>query len=116
MMKRTLDLTTVQAGTYDSIWNVYSSRIRTVDDQLKKNRQALSMVMSDNNLNTPLADSLIDEQTRLMSDMNHHVLNLNAAMREILTDKQREKYLLFLRGLGRRRGFIPNDSPPPPGF
>jgi len=101
-MSRGLDLSSTQQDKFDSIWNQYSVIRRDVEKEMENNRQKMSLLMSDIDIDTNEFNKLSANQGILMQELDHSMINMNMALRTTLTDEQLKAFLTKVETMSKR--------------
>lgn len=91
-MHRALDLEAQQAAEFDSLFFHFEKLRRTNRSDMGELRKILDKELAKEMLNQDTIDLLIKQQSELFTKGNTHIVDMNMALREILTIEQREKY------------------------
>ena len=101
-MSRGLDLSSTQQDKFDSIWNQYSVIRRDVEKEMENNRQKMSLLMSDIDIDTNEFNKLSANQGILMQELDHSMINMNMTLRTTLTDEQLKAFLTKVETMSKR--------------
>jgi Spy/CpxP family protein refolding chaperone len=101
-ISRGLDLSPSQQDKFDSIWNQYSAIRKDVEKEMENNRQKMSFLMSDIDIDTNKFNKLSVNQGILMQELDHSMISMNLALRTNLTDEQLKAFLTKVETMSKR--------------
>lgn len=103
-MHKSLNLEDQQAMDFDSIWSYYSEERKANFRKMGDLKRILDKELTREVLNQDTIDLLLQQQTDLFKAGNDQIVEMNMALRDILTEEQRVKYSSYMEKIQKRRG------------
>lgn len=102
-IEKSLDLTTEQKTTLETIWNHFDTKKRAIEDSMNINRVQMFDIMMEEDLDSGLYEELSEKQSALFRQLNDTMLEMNRSVRANLSEEQKHTLTEKMKEMRKRR-------------